>query len=99
MSLSSRAITGGSPTKVISGWAGGGVPSTSQACRWCRAASTTGATETWFTACIASPSSGMANPKSRSMRGDDEAMPGRDTCEAPATSQYRKRSVSGWRTG
>ncbi len=49
-------------------------------------------------ACIDS-SSGMEKPKSRSMRGDDEAMAGSETCEAPATSQYRKRSESGWRTG
>ena len=80
------------------GWAGGGLPSVSQAWRWCRAASTTGATETRLIACMDSSSSGMAKPKSRSIRGDDDAMAGSDTWEAPATSQYRKRSESGWRT-
>ena len=84
--LPSRTISGGSPENSMRGWTGGAAPPCAQTFTWWRAASTTGATETWLTLLVAS-SMGIEKPKSRSIRGADDTNPWRDTCDAPATSQ------------
>ncbi len=56
----------------------GAAPPCAQMFTWCRAASTTGATETWLTLFTAS-SIGIEKPKSRSIRGADDTNPWRDT--------------------